>query len=98
MSFEEYKSELKRINEEFDLKKRLLATKYALSNTNYTVGDIVKDHIGTIKVEKIYTTMSFNVPVCVYEGIELKKDGTPTKKGSKRQVYQINIEGYKLPT
>ena len=58
------------------------------------IGDIVTDHTGSVKVERITFYRGFNdsLPVCVYHGIELKKDLTPTKKGDKREVYQNNID------
>ena len=30
-------------------------------------------------------------PCATYTGLELKKDGTPTKKESRRQVWQSNV-------
>jgi hypothetical protein len=71
MNNEEYKKRLKEINEEASAKKTALAKEYALAHNSINVGDVIEDHIGRIKVEKI---------------------GFPSKKGSKRWVYQSNLK------
>lgn len=90
MTIEEYQSELKLLESEFLKRKYRLVKECALSNNDYQIGDIFTDHIGSIKVEQIDVVLSSQKPTCVYCGIELKKDGTPTKKRTKRQAWQIN--------
>lgn len=94
MTQEEYTNKVAELTEKFELDKQSLRREYALSNNPYKVGDIVTDHIGSIVIEKIQHTISIThqYPFCVYTGLELKKDGTPTKKESKRAVYQTNIK------
>lgn len=93
MEFEDYKLKLQELEKEFSIKKENLKKQYAFENNPYKIGDIVTDHIGSIKIESIVPTIPFlsNEPSCYYEGIELKKDLTPKKKGDKRMVYQGNI-------
>ena len=93
MTEEEFKAELKKIEEEALNKKLQLYRKYALAHSTYNVGDIFTDHIGSILIEKIKECVVFNtnnLPSCIYFGLELKKDGTPTKKMTKRDAYQVN--------
>jgi hypothetical protein len=95
MTAEEYHLKHKELILAFESHKSNLARDYAYSTNPYKIGDIVTDHIGAIKIERIKFTMGWNsigeLPSCVYVGIELKKDGTPTKKQNKRVVYQKNI-------
>lgn len=93
MTKEEYKSKVIEINNDRELKLKSLAKEYALSNNPYKIGDIVTDHIKTVKIEKIQFTLGGlqSPPECVYTGIELTKKGEPNKKGNKRSVYQSNI-------
>jgi len=70
-----------------------LSKDYAASNNPYKAGDIVTDHIGPIKIESMgYAWDSLKgMPTCTYIGLELKKDGTPKKRGIIRKAYQINL-------
>jgi len=90
MNFEEYDNKLKELSREFEEKKKQLYRDFAYSNNPYKEGDIFTDHIGSILIKKIGVYVSFDLPECVYTGLELKKDGTPTKKGNIRQAYQSN--------
>ncbi len=97
MELQEYKDKLKELIDNFDRDKSLLAKQYAFSNNSYKVGDIVKDNVGSIIIEKfMFTTGNIfsgnNNPECVYFGSELKKDNTPRKDGSKRKIYQSQLE------
>lgn len=93
MTPEEYKRKQIELDYELEDRKKTLAKEYALSNNPYKVGDIVTDHIGPLKIEKINISISYldSLPQCVYFGIELKKDGTPMKKQNARGVWQKNI-------
>lgn len=92
MTQEEYKKALVEIEAEAIKKKNSVHKQYALAHNNYNVGDIFTDHSGSVLIEKIevFLGMSRSVPCCIYFGLELKKDGTPTKKGTKRYAYQCN--------
>lgn len=95
VTIEDYESRLKEINERFEKEKKELAKEYAFSNNTYKLGDVIADSVGSIKIEYIqYTTRAdymSKYPECVFTGIELKKDLTPTKKGEKRKIYQSSI-------
>ncbi len=92
MEYNEYQQKQKALEREFQIKKSELSTAYALANNSYKIGDIFTDHIGSIRIEAIRTTIHNYKPTCIYFGLELKKDGTPKKKGEKRDAYQINEE------
>jgi hypothetical protein len=94
MTKEEYQSKC----DEHHLKIKSLAKEYALSNNPYKIGDIVNDHTGSIKIEKILlrrkwfiAKREFEYPQCIYIGVELTKKGEPNKRGYKRSIYQSNI-------
>ena len=68
-----------------------------MSNNPYKIGDVIKDHTSTIKIDTINVYMSLTDPCCVYSGPELKKDGTPKlpKRDGKQiraTIYQSNIQ------
>jgi hypothetical protein len=67
-----------------------LASKFAESNNNVKVGDIVKDHMGSICVERIDLYRS-KVPCLIYYGTCCTKKGVPYKRIRKRGVYQTNL-------
>ncbi len=93
MNLDEYKNLRQAIKERAKVEERKLAKSYAFEHSNVKVDDIVTDHIGSIKVEKImWGFLSFdNIPACVYGGTVLKKDKTPTKRYEYRKAYQINL-------
>lgn len=92
MKLEEYKEKLKFLETDFKNKKYELNKVYALFNNPYEVGDIATDHMGSIRIEKLDTdTDSMGIPSCVYYGLELKKDLTPTKRPERRHVWQTNL-------
>jgi hypothetical protein len=92
MTQEEYKSKLNDINKDYELKLKSLDKDYAFSNNPFKIGDIVTDHIGSIKIEEIKAYLSrFPYPCCVYFGIEYTKKGKPNKRGNRRSIYQSNI-------
>jgi hypothetical protein len=97
MDIETYKAKLAALHKEYETNKRKIQTEYALANNTYKVGDVITDHMRTIRIEKIqidvsYMSSSIGKPQCVYVGPELKKDGTPKKNGIITQIYQSNIE------
>ena len=96
MTQEEFKIEVRKINEQRDKRLKEVREIYAFSNNKIAVGDIFKDHIGCIKVEKIQMTMAAanGIPSCTYYGHILKKDLTPIKSGDKRYAWQINAVSF----
>jgi len=91
VDFEELKAKLAGIEERASERKKDAIREYCLGNNTVKIGDIVADHIGSVKVERILVEYSLTRPQCVYVGAELKKDLTPRKDGSKRSVYAQNL-------
>lgn len=94
MEYSDFQTKLKALKDEAKKKEQDLFIEYAYANNTLKPGDIVTDHIGSIKIEKISVHVSYlsePKPMCIYIGIELKKDLTPTKVRKERTVYQSNI-------
>jgi hypothetical protein len=93
MNREEYERSLKKLKSQYDEQLTQLHKQYALANNTVKIGDIVKDHMGSIQVEKMHIAWPFgsNIPEVVYHGLELKKDGTPKKNAVKREAWQSNL-------
>lgn len=92
MTQKEYKERMISIERECARKKKDLNIEYAMSNNPYKVGDVVEDHIGKLKIERtVIDSKPWDLPSCIYYGVELKKDGTPCKRQTNRAVYQDNI-------
>ena len=94
MTQEEFNTRLAEINTKYEQEKRYLYSQYAHENSTVVVDDIVEDHIGYGRVLKMKTTFAAfdKYPSLIYECIEVKKDGTPKKKDTFRQVYQVNVK------
>jgi hypothetical protein len=91
MTIEDYNIRKNNLKAEYQQKENSLTKEFIDSNNPYKIGDIVTDHIGSIKIESMSYYISYSKPEATYTGLELKKDKTPTKKLSKRTVYQNNI-------
>ena len=92
MTQEAYNDAIEALNLMVRIEKNELMIQYANSNNPHEKGDIVTDHIGSIIIEKINYYIGFHdFPSSIYWGTELKKDKTPKKNGSKRNVHQINL-------
>lgn len=90
MSEEEYNEQLAKLKQELKRREEVLAKTYAYANNPVFIGDIVTDHVTTIKVQKIGIYRSL-YPSCFYIGVELKKDLTPKKRQENTTIYQCNI-------
>ncbi len=92
MTTGEFKKEMQLALNEYEKNKKRIVERYCLENSPYKIGDVFTDHIGSIRIEKIdFGTPSFSpYPCCLYYGVELKKDRTPKKSGSKRHAWQSN--------
>jgi hypothetical protein len=91
MTFEQLDEKMDIARADYDKQRYQIYAEYAISRNPYEVGDVFTDHIGSIKIEKI--GISIELSKCSsmkYFGVELKKDGTPKKKGAKRWAYQSN--------
>jgi hypothetical protein len=91
MELAELHAKLKHIDDKAELDKRELMKAYITEHNPYKAGDIVTDHNGSIKIETIGFYLSYNNPCAFYNGISLKKDGTPKKKNERQRVYQFNL-------
>lgn len=89
MEKSELEEKLKKLEQDHELIKKSVIRDYCNSNNSYKIGDKFTDHIGSILIEKI-NYQYWDRPCCVYYGLDLKKDGTPTKKLSKRNAWQSN--------
>ena len=99
MTLEEYKENLKHLNEKFNKDKRDLDTQYALSNKRFLKGDIIKNHNYTILIDEYKLGRDFNgIPYMVYYGLELKKDLTPKKNGSRGSIHDEEDDSIELLT
>jgi hypothetical protein len=92
MNIDEYKEKLAVIDKEHEARQFELAKEYALSNNSISAGDVITDHIGSIKVSSIALYMSHRSrPMCSYYGVQTTKKGKEYKSGAKRKVYQSNL-------
>ena len=94
MTQEDFKTRLAEINAKYEQEKRYLYSQYAHENSTAKVDDIVEDHIGCGRVLKMKTTLAAfdKYPSLIYVCLEVKKDGTPKKKETYREVYQVNVK------
>lgn len=90
----EYKKLWGEIEAEASLKKKALAKQYVIANVKYKPGQIVLDHHGFFKIEKI--TMGYSLygilPEIAYRGIRLTKKMEPMKKQENNTCYESNIK------
>jgi hypothetical protein len=88
----EYEKRLDELQADFDRKKSALIREIALKNNPYKVGDVVTDHMGSIRIESIGVSMLSGRPSCFYNGVILTKQGEPSKlKHNKRAADQSNL-------
>lgn len=93
MTPEQYSAKLKLLQLIHTDNLNELSIEYAMSNNTIAVDDVITDHMGSIKVVDINVGTEFmgKYPICIYRGVEVKKDGTPKKKANVRDVWQNNI-------
>ena len=91
MNHEEYLQKIKKLEREFENRKLELIKEFVRANNPYKIGDKVTDRIGSIIIENIGIEWYGSKPCAIYTGLELKKDGTPTKRQTRRRVWQSNI-------
>lgn len=91
MTETEYLKEREKIERSYEDKKVLLDLKYTQENSRVNIGDIVTDHLGSVRVEKISLYRSCGFPSCIYTGPCITKKMIPFKSGERREVYQTNI-------
>jgi len=91
MTLDEYKAEVKKIRSECEVNIVSLSRKFLESNRTIKAGDIIKDHIGLVKVEQFGMYFRDGIPYGIYTGPCYTKQGKPFKSGETRSVYQINL-------
>lgn len=89
-----YLGNLNVLKSQYDNAVTELNRAYAIANSPAKVGDVITDHYHAIRVEQIsvVTGRYKAFPQCVYIGVELKKNGTPTVRQSDTTVYQENLK------
>ena len=68
-----------------------LMRRYAEDHSLVKLGDIVTDHIGSIRVDGWSLYRDELCPSLVYSGMRYTKTGKPFKSREKTEVYQINL-------
>ena len=91
MTLEEMQKGINELHNIYQREKKALYKKYALSNNPYKIGDIITDHIGTLRIVEIGVYVSEEKPQCMYHGIQLNKDGKVSKKQDHTTIYQSNL-------
>ena len=90
MTEEILKEELEKIKADYENAKRELYIKYAKSQEKFKVGDIIKDCVNTILIDRITCFVSFGIPMPAYRGKVLKKDLTQKKNKESFSIYGNN--------
>lgn len=88
----EYDSRMAILKEEYNKKCKGLRIDYVKGNTTIMMGDIIKDHIGSIRVIAAGVNIHHSgYPEAKFYGTCLRKDLTPRKDKSKRWVFACNM-------
>lgn len=90
MNMQDLKNSLQYIENLCKTEKVQTIKAYCDANNPYKIGDTFTDHRCTIRIEKIQYHCSEANPCCIYEGVILRKDGTPRKDGKKESCFQSN--------
>lgn len=90
MTEQELKERLSQIEKDYELAKKNAYIDYAASNNPYKIGDIIKDHIITLKIKGWTYYIAWGKSECVYNGEVLRSDGKPAKNQN-QVIYQSNI-------
>ena len=69
-----------------------LCKAYAYAHNPVKVGDVISDHLTTIRVERMGVYIGFGSVEMRYLGPELTKAGVPRKDGREACIYQSNIK------
>lgn len=91
MTKEELKKQIEEIDKQANRDKIQLAKAFAVANNSYKVGDIIKDHVKTIRINNMHIYVSLSDPQYIYTGVELLKSGKENKLGKIGEIFQCNI-------
>lgn len=92
MNKEEFDEAIAQANNRAEKERRMISKTYAMANNPYSIGDVIEDHIGFIRIEKILINCIDEYPACVYQGLALTKKLEPRKDGSRRDMWQRNVK------
>jgi hypothetical protein len=98
MSPEEYAEARRNARDEYVEKVNDIARKYAEENNPFKHGDIITDHMITIRITgwDLHSGVDHSLPSLRYSGPRLRKsDLKPVKSHERGYVYQNNIESSK---
>ncbi len=88
MEAEEFKTQLKKLEDDHAKAKKDLQVKFGLESAKFERGDIIKNNTHTIRINRIQVLIhSSDLPEPVYSGPALKKDLTPMKNGNIETIY-----------
>lgn len=95
MTIEEYRSRIDITTKGYKAEIDAIKKQFAFANAKYKVGDIIASHRCKIKVAEIkYYSGSFSsdLPIVIYEGVELRKDNKPKKNGNISLIWETNVK------
>lgn len=99
MTHQEFRAEMEDLEEQYKLEKKRILCEYVMSWCPYKIGDIVRDHIGFVKIEKIVPIIGIcNKVDIMMLGTEYTLKLEPKKTGARRNIYHSNIEQYEDST
>ncbi len=90
MNKEQLDKELKALEKDYEEARKAVIRKFIIENNPYEIGDIIRDHYHTIKIES--WKYHINSKCAVYYGVELKKNLEPTKRQDDTRMWQSNVE------
>lgn len=95
MTHVEFRMELEDLEAQYKIEKQRILTEYVMSWCPYKVGDLVRDHIGYVKVMSIHPMVGIcNKVDIMMKGEEYTIKKEPKKDKRVRQIYHSNIEQY----
>lgn len=99
MTHQEFRAEMEDLEEQYKLERKRILNEYVMSWCPYKIGDIVRDHIGFVRIEKIVPIIGIcsKVDIMMF-GTEYTLKLEPKKTGTRRNIYHSNIEQYENST
>ena len=99
MDYKEFRAEMEDLEEQYKLEKQRILKEYVMSWCPYKVGDLVRDHIGYVKILSIHPIIGIcNKVDIMMKGEEYTVKKEPKKIRQIRQIYHSNIEQYENST
>ncbi len=94
MDVQDYMERLLKIKKDAEAAEFALAKEYVLDHLIAGPKDVVEDHVGPVRVEKIgFYKRDSGIPGAVFTGVMLTKNGhKPFKSGEKRKVFEGNVQ------